>query len=327
MNIVLSARLFDNPPPYISLAKLAYFALEGRHRIAISDESDPAFKAWLASRLEQDRHEWEFVLDSALLASAREPARLEIEIVPANLPSNWNSDPPQLQLAAAINALDKPIRVIVENGLNDRAFLLAMATNEHRSALEHAERSGFLEFSNGGGITTLLQIIVASCSSRGSDSIRTHVLVDSDALQPNAPSEQSENVRSFCDSKLVWCHQLERRAIENYLPPDLLRGWAYAQNKPTAQQAFDAYISMSPDQRRHYNMKKGFKGDAARQGPTSGTLYGGLELSVASALSDGFGTSIANLFTTCMVTEDHSRRDGSWDEINRITTDLIARLR
>ncbi|PBB90346.1 hypothetical protein CK215_22090 [Mesorhizobium sp. WSM3864] len=211
--------------------------------------------------------------------------------------------------------------------MNDKAFILGVASDEYRKRLLKLENDGFLEFANGGGITTLLQQIQPIVNPRGVDWHRTATLIDSDALQPGAPSHQSLAVLNFCAQHSLWCHQLQRRSIENYLPREILRGWAYTGKAPQKRKVFEAFVGMSSSQREHYNMKTGFQGDEDRQGPNCGTLYHNIVGATRASLMNGFGSHIAKLYSSEAISQDHLRRDGSENELRSLVTEILAMAR
>ncbi len=161
--------------------------------------------------------------------------------------------------------------------------------------------------------------------------LRYWALFDSDALRPNKPSGQSMTLKAKCGSALMPHHQLCRRSIESYIPLAVLQGWAYSgynrSERLRRSEIFQAFSRMSELQRHHYNLKSGFDGDARRQGPGAGDLYSTVSAVDKRALASGFGASIAELFSTKGVTEEHLRHDGGWDELHPIFNYLVTLVR
>jgi hypothetical protein len=217
---------------------------------------------------------------------------------------------------------------MVEDRVSDRHFLLKMATDDQRDALLASEANGSLVFFHGGGISSMPREIDGWLAEGPHGTLRKWVLFDSDALRPREPSEQSQVLRSKCLEANVSHHQLRRRNIENYIPPSALSYWAFSLgDKRRRAKQFNAFISLTSDQRAHYNMKDGFRGDSKRLGKNAGNLFSDVSGAHRASLDGGFGRDIGEMFSTAIVKETHLRRDLSWDELNPVVTDLIALLR
>ncbi len=95
--------------------------------------------------------------------------------------------------------------------------------------------------------------------------MRVWVLFDSDAQQPGQPSRDSEALRNTCTEAALPHHQLQRRSIENYLPPRALYEWAgQRRGEPATRllrkvQAFEA-LKPTTD-RHHVDMKEQLEND------------------------------------------------------------------
>lgn len=71
----------------------------------------------------------------------------------------WFGAPPRLSMRLAIELVDTPFKILVENGRFDRAFLLAMCSDEHRAFLEGLEAQRRLAFHGAGGIDELRESV------------------------------------------------------------------------------------------------------------------------------------------------------------------------
>lgn len=109
---------------------------------------------------------------------------------------------------------------------------------------------------------------VESLRNEPAEQMRAWVLFDSDAQQPAQPSRDSENLRTACINASLSHHQLQRRSIENYLPPEALWGWA-GQRRGEAGTRFrrqvETFLALQPKERRHHaDMKETFENDIAK---------------------------------------------------------------
>lgn len=323
MNIVLDVRLFDAPPPYHLLSTVLNHVLEGRHRLAISNDADPAFTTWLELH-QQDKSDWHLAIDSSVKLEALEPSKRVVLVTPGN--TDWSTIPPRLTLSDARKIAGDPFRVYLENSLNDRHFILAMASPEQRASILKHETDGTLRFDNGGGINNLLLILQAGSLD---PSFRNGVgaIFDSDARQPGIPSQVSASVLKFCTGNGLWHHQLNRRSIENYLVTSALSFWTFGRPRERRRRKpiFDAFLKLNRDQRAHYNMKHGFEGDKPNA-VMAGNLFQGLAPETLAFLNDGFGL-VAKLFADFPFQEKHLRSEGMWSEMSPVISELLAMAR
>lgn len=329
MRVELALNLFPNPTSDLQLHEICSLALDGRHRLIIENDRDPAFAAWLGSASDPLRDQWLQTISLSYLFEAHEPARRKVRIS-ARSTSDWTGNVPDLSLNDARNLLRLPFRAILEDWRSDKAFLVAVASPEMAKALAELEKSGGLVFENGGGITNQTQRL-AALAARGPEELsRLWAIFDSDALSPGRPSDQSEAARRVCSDNGIPHHRLGRRSIESYVPRESLRGWVFSSPKGISgrRRVFDAFVTLSDDQRHHFNLKHGFQGDSRRLDLANvGTLYDGLPAQISSALDNGFGTRISDIFEHGGIDESSLRREGSWTELEAMVRSLVELVR
>lgn len=212
--------------PLLVLGLLA-MGVTGRHRVLCQPE---AITEWLEALPPDLRDEIEIAIELSEHAEAVGPP--VDEVIVHETPSLFADNPPRLSPADAANVLARPLQVVVENGENDRDFLLAFAPRATREALEEAVSNGWLEFWNGGGIDGCLakarQLAVPSPAT-----LRVRVLCDSDARVPRKPSQEAQDVRRALDTTCTahgrsegdFGAVLSRRSVENYLPAKDFAEW------------------------------------------------------------------------------------------------------
>ena len=319
---MLPQRASSSSSRYISLAG------KGRHRIHVEDDQAPAFRQWMDTQPEGQRDECLLALGMSLELDAREPSRHEVRVA-AVAESLWTGDPPRLTLQDAHDLLRRRYEIVVEDADSDRAFLLAMATPEQRDFLEKHEGNDHLLFRHGGGISKIRQAITEHKQRLGGR-LGCFVLFDSDALRPQQPSAQSQEVATLCEEAPTLAHhRLARRNIENYLPRDALRGHVHRpppRRRPHVA-TFDSFVRMRDEQRFHYNMKRGFAGDGERTDGSAGDLYDDLTDAARTALERGFGDTIGRLFKDGNIQPLSLRVEGGWQEINPLVCEIIAMIR
>lgn len=209
-----------------------------------------------------------------------------------------------------------------------------MCTPQQRDFLREHAQAGFVEFENGNGLESMDE----RADSLGNDPhapLLHYFHFDSDALQVQQPSAQSERLRKTCERRSLPHHQLRRRFIENYLPLNAVRGWAYGgpgrEVRKQRGAKFQAFARLKPEQRHYYNVKHGFRDDARRiaQGETPGALFADVSEADRRALEHGLDRKLAELYSPPGqdVTEPDLRTDGGWAELNPVVSDIIARIR
>ncbi len=326
MRVALADDLFAPPTQDARLIALFNYALENRHRVEANLQV-PTVAAWLASQSIGVREDVHLAVDSSLELEAREPAltRVTVGKFAAN---NLHTDPLQIDIQDATLFLERPLSLLLEDSITDRAFLMAMLTPEERHSLNRQTERGYVQVEHGGGLGSMHAQVLA----RRTDPFaryRLWVLFDSDALRPNKPSAQSETLRGACGD--VPHHQLVRRSIESYLPGPALNAWGYIGTGRAAKRRrgriLDAFFRLASAQRHHFNMKGGLSGDAARADASAGDLFDNLAEEDRDVLSNGFGSQIGDLFQTVHVTEQALRRDSGWSELRPVVERLISLTR
>ncbi|XXY46467.1 hypothetical protein WME91_41355 [Sorangium sp. So ce269] len=220
--------------PCEELAILAICALgwAGRHRVL--PQTQGVWDAWaetLPPDLEdQIKNVWKDSLRRSTTGSASE----QVRVVPTG-PHRFDEEPVVLTPSEALNLLGRPLRVLLENGRYDRAFLLAFADAATHKALVEAEQAGWLVFETAGGIKELeVRALDAATHPAPREVFRTIYLCDSDARLPGQPDAPAVAIGDALMALGARYHRpsvhfgrvLARRAAENYAPPGSVLVWA-----------------------------------------------------------------------------------------------------
>jgi hypothetical protein len=333
MNVILdeSALTVESADPLELLALFAVCAGR-RHMLILNPRSKQQVNAWMDAHFKPQsalRRRVHQVLEINLRKLSNvSPDGAQITVVSG--PTDWGHA--RLEPRHAVRLLQRPLRLLVENSRNDGAFLRLMAEPSDRRHLDEALRSGWIEYEMGGGLPEinhrLRRLAEASDDSTMMERARLWAMFDRDAHRDDR-SRESENsglVREHAARiRTPWplvAHQLERRAIENYVPARTLRGWWCGQaetpkQKINRRQLVDAFLTEGPaglpaKARRHYNMKQGLLNDVdkkrreeiSRGGPPLGDddldpLFKRLDPTIRSLLADGGGfDDLADAFST-----------------------------
>jgi hypothetical protein len=321
----------------VDIVTLFRLGLEKRHLIQSKPIDAVQMINWLNKQSMDIREECQLALDSGVNLDRNEYEKfspLTIQVADIDSPL-WYEKQPQLPINEALRFLQQPFTIFLENRRNDQAFLKTVATGWRKQRLLQLLEKDWIQFGTGGGIGEVkkwaeeIEDVPEKC-------LRGFALFDSDALKPNEPSKESASTVNACVKATVCYHRLERRAIENYLPIQFLEQWMGEQ--VDKERKVMAFKKLTPEQRHHFNMKKGFKGDFElnqndkypRREPKEyalvGDFYSSVNSDVRNALELGFGKDIAELFQAeqFKIQDQWFIDDGQTAEINPMLDKLLA---
>jgi hypothetical protein len=312
MRVILEQSIFSDPllNP-LKLYSLLDLSIEGRHLIQTDSLDSKEMSDWLNKQGgNQEWCEWALTTRGFREDANENPNAPPFTIRVGNVnQSLWNQATPLLSLEDASQFLTQPLTIFLENRRNDRDFLETVAilvtvgTNEvgelvsGRDELKRLYEKSWIKFETGGGLGEVLKYVEEELYDKPERYLRCFILFDSDALRPGKPSKNSIDVVEACHK--IPCfdnhyHQLMRRAIENYLPMEVLDE-VWAKQQAPRKRKVRAFRKLKPHQRHHFNMKKGFQGDA-QHSTKVGNLYEDLDALTKQRLTSGFGGKIAELF-------------------------------
>lgn len=310
MKFVLEPSVFA-PARTLALLRLFGFAIEGRHRVVVRNVTE--FDAWVATLKTEDAHgEISEAIDLSTREDAHRPSGVEL-FVGDRVASSWANR--SITLADALLIAGQPFYVLVENAASDGRFLRAMMTEDERRWFDERVEKEWVILAGAGGIHELTKRVRATRRAGTTLGLRSAVLFDSDAVEAGQPHPSSGSAATACAAVPELPHHcLERRCIENYLPPEVLEN-AKGPKKPAK-----AAAALRQFPRRHfYNMKRGHRGDRGRTPPVPW-----LPVAENTPLEDGFGDDVNELFDR--VRNDQLRADGGFDELRHFITELQRRI-
>jgi hypothetical protein len=305
------------------LGSLFEVCLRRDHQVVQSPDplATEVFDCWQSGLTRDQREMVKLVVRRSIQAESRET--IESEIVASAQATDWSQTPPHIGPDDLVPLLDAPLTILVEHEVNDGAFLQAMRLGVDGVAFLKGVREKRIRFEHGGGSDMKLLI-----EERGKDRLRAHrmwAVFDSDALVPEHPSKESQTKISACNKAGIRYHRLQRRAIENYLPPDELKqSIPHAPANVEARRVAAAFERMSPGQRAHYNLKAGFAGDESRLAPGGkdaehrhavDSHFAEVQRADRDLLAKGFGKDIAPKLFSAGISEASRRRDGQEAEM------------
>lgn len=243
MIVWVDDRLFADQSKVVDrLALLRNVALR-RHTLIISTSPDaargarssPDFDAWFAAlpdRLKREikilRERTDWISVSAVTRGANRV------LVCAQDPGPLHRGC-RLSLSEAVRALAQPLCILVENQINDAAFLRRIMPPLWRKQLDAWERCGELRYENAGGISVMSALVDFHCDDQSSRlafglpaevwRLVHFIVFDHDGDTLESPSEYSRALKRSCQKAGLGdrSHCLERRDQEHYLPVEALR--------------------------------------------------------------------------------------------------------
>ena len=331
MKVTLLDAVFAHCPDDPALIEVLQTGFEGRHIvISSSDISTLAVQGWLNRQSEQIQDSSRLAIEDGLLRDAAENMRLQLSIDDRGAADDdWTTM--FLSLESARQLLRKPLNVWFENDLNDGQFLLSTARQEVRDRLVEWKEKGWIQFQNAGGIDSIPE------RSKGLGHlqvIRTMFIFDSDARLPAIPSTSAKMAIDSCRVNDATWHCLERRAIENYIPPGTLKAWASKTDLRgpegrSLKHAVWAFSRLSAEQRCHFNLKKGFDRDSRSTATTWSPedlveFWKGVSDDDRGKLNNGIQSGIAQkIFGSGLVPYSHLVNDKSNAELDTIAQMLM----
>jgi len=286
MMVVIALEAFTDSDQWRFLDRIVDKVADGWHHWLIEDPTAIEKSGWLEGR------GWlrEFFQKAALVAGypvSFDFPRRQIRVSPPN----ENSEDLSPQQAAEY--ICTPLAILMENRFTDGIFLDAvlyvLAPREMNVQRRTAPESIKYDSPGGNGeLPKLIRDYAARASAKGIPA-RAVVFTDSDASVPGEVQLAPHLVREACQKTGLPCWILGKRAIENYIPDEVLDAWLpHPDNEK--RRIVDALKRLNPEQRDHYPMKKGLKFE--KETPAVQTLFAGIAASDLDGLAKGFGKNV-----------------------------------
>ncbi|MDI1450484.1 hypothetical protein [Polyangium sp. 6x1] len=296
MRVIVEANVFRGDLDHAhhgDLLTLFRIGLRGHHTIEVEPRKDPRFVAWLESEGLRTRQMCERALDRGLKRETRRRRAHTLRVAYVDTAS-WVEM--KVPVATALDFLRRPLVILLENERTDAHFLRTLTRLADGFDLGALEKETVVELRSRGG--TENRMWLQDERRTREELLRLWVLSDSDARRTwrdplgNCYRERlgalASELSSLCEKLGVPIHVLSRRSIENYLPLPVLDKWS--EDDEHRRELYEAFASLSDEQRYHYNMKSGFAQD--KKDPDHarkvGELYKGLPEPTDRSLAHGF---------------------------------------
>lgn len=285
-----------------------------QHRWIIDDLDAVMGSAWMQGRAKWSTHDTfaEKTYRESIDRPSTSGRQQRLLVITAN-GCNVSDAPADVRRETPKNArqiLEKPLFLYVENSGSDGSFVRAIS-ELYAADVWLAIARLWLKPEHAGGkgeFTKKVDELIAS----GIAPWRIAVLMDSDRLVPGPLPADNDRIRRELEERGIRVFPLFKREAENYLPASLLGKGLMVK----------VFFGLSPAQRDHFDMKKGFKKEQ------NGTvvipdeqreLYADLSKWQLDQLAGGFGKSIGARFedarlSTCDMSFVCQTRPGELEE-------------
>lgn len=288
----ISDAVFVDPDSWHDLEVLLDLARRQKCYVDAENAGMAIANPWLNQASPRRQADWQAASDWAV----KDMALYRLRSFVADSVADPKAVPPRVTLGDAIYLGESKAALWVENGRNDRRFLLGMMTPDRRAAFEEWEDRDIFEFRNGGGLGEARKAMEDLATRKKLDPRMNWALFDSDGEVPSHRSNDARLMVNFCEGAAIEYHCLDRRAIENYLPQKALWAWGNVGNRDTKMERrarLEAYKRMSAPQRHHFHLKSGWE-----KTPSDDVcnLYASVPEADHNALAKGIDKDLASLY-------------------------------
>jgi len=291
MYVSFARGILEKEEHFTPVSDIFSLFFKGRHRWMIPVNDDGAA---LQSRYCQDsghmgKRARELYQKSLVFAPGPGDQFLEINEIP--------KEPHEMSPSVAADYLSQPLSIAVEDSRSDGTFLSLLATAFSKKKVKKAIDCNDIIYEHGGG--SGLARRVAELAERKQCPPRLFVLSDSDRLGPGPLPQKLDSLIHTCDQHSAMLRILEKREMENYIPPKLIRAWLKKQRPSELSlqrtRCLDTFEGLSEQQKSFFDMKNGFSRlDRLREEDraTQNHLYSDLDDNQRAVLESGFSSDV-----------------------------------
>lgn len=319
-------RVFSKKSNDLSILFFLHESVNGRLYLDLEDVEGLHYNEWRTRTPQEYIESWDLMLEWSVRDAAVYPTTFVV--VDDIAQSAW--DPvSRLNLHDASTLARCGFSIIIENGRNDRAFILSMIDRSTRGYLLHLESIGVLRFQGVGGVGEIKAYLEEIVNRKPNKAHSYFVMIDSDADAPGMISNAAKQIYQICGAAQVPFYCLEKRSIENYIPvPTLFDyiGDVKRSFRPYLRDLANALKKISADQRAHFPMKSGIKNFSQAQKGLYGTLDEQTLLYLKRRFPDKLATSVFSETPQAHL-ERQIDGDSGKDEIRVMVADVLRYAR
>lgn len=334
MFFTIRSQVFSSNSVDIALLNKIWAISYGQHIFLQSDHADieaTEQSAWYQQLSETDKkiHK-ESVVNSLQMSIKSESIKISI-----------GEDYTPLE---AYQILNSPLKIVLENSMNDSKFLISLFQNFKNESKEILDcyKNRQIQYTLGGG-SSIEQVIKTEMSSfdpllypkNKNKYIRFFVLLDSDRTYPNEPLKSgTEKLINFLQEHEIPFHVLYKREMENYIPDESI-------NKILSNKDYiSAYLRLTPEQKDYFDIEKGFPNKNWNQldenikklyeniSDTDKKIFRANNLKrLNNSIRDDFKSEFPNLFNSPEVTKQSLNKRTEHQPNPNELTEIILKIR
>jgi hypothetical protein len=269
-----------------------------KKRISIHIEDNDSYNEWVSQRTKLEQTKWTLAIKTS--ANLHVAARTScVFLISEDIGKpNWEADIPIAKVEDLDYLLKLPLTIALENGRNDRNFLLSVCKAGLRERLMELEKQQSLAFDGPGGINELINHMKGKYTSHPAKRHKFWLLFDGDSTVPTEIADTANELIELCkENKIDNYHCLTRRAIENYLPisdnTNIEELYSlFNEDDDEFKEQLRCFSKLSKEQRYHYHMKNGLRQNNCKN---SG-LYNNFDKTTTKLIGRGFNIRIDSIF-------------------------------
>lgn len=190
---------------HLVVYRLFGLGIDGRHRWRLGPAAALAAEDFAASNMPGMRATAEFVRKIAEESANPVPGGMARVVVTRQ------------ELRDTVADLERAAVVVVEDGISDECFVLALARAFGESRVVAAERLGWLRFSHAGGLGRMA-VFAAREREQFKMVVRVAALLDSDRSAPRQRTPNHDKLERIKACGVSEVHMWQGREVENYVP-------------------------------------------------------------------------------------------------------------
>lgn len=292
-----------------------------RFRIFLGYPTPQEYTSWLAQQTQTIQNAIREILKTGALKEGKLRSLHTITVC-NRAESDYVSG--QLTVGDTIREMVRPFRIVLEDGINDRAFLENVLSSDILTEINTHLDEGSVIFEHGGGVDSMYRTLAKIEIQRSLARFQLWVMCDHDGFHQGEVGRGSARLGNLCQSKSIPFHRLQRRCIENYLPDECLKQWSTQDRSHNLRfQQLDCIEKyLKKEQRWFYNFKKGFAQDK-KDGRSDNNLFSHVKEWCMHVLDHGLGQDVGAMYHEPCAKQVRKEME-TVKEFDKVGSDLLA---
>lgn len=259
MRLYFEPRAFETPTNRAFLRKILELVDDGRHEWYVVDPDIIEQTPWFKGLGDSFRLLLEKAARTTAYYDSYDGKTTTRKIHRTLFTVGHNDYPAGLAPANAYDYLKSPLKILVEDGKTDGAFVKAVLAIFAQPETLQLYRDKGLECDGPGGSGNLKNRVEMRYgdSKNNPGELRMIVVTDSDRTMPKKEiSREARLLKDLCEKHGIPFHMLQKRAIENYIPDEVVREWGEDPQRTRIRRQVEALRRMSGEARDYFPVKE-----------------------------------------------------------------------